>query len=306
MKEQVVVYKDLLTNAFNQTVLGREIPKDFKASLSKATGENGGFLVPEDLKGDIEEAKKYNKAISQFVHVIPGKTSKGYYTTESEANYGELQEINDSTNIAEENLKVIGFNWELKKYGSFTALSEELNDDTDFNLFKWFKNTHAEKATKTENKVIFSTVKASLATKQIASVAELKTSLNKDFNPALENEILIVTNQDGLEKAESFIEVLKGENEDPKRYLDVYRVEVYSNDDLPTIIDATNGDRVPFIYGSFKRSVKMFTDDKVEAKFVKNPFGIEKPNHVMRGIERFDVQVVPGTTQLIYAEMPLV
>lgn len=295
--------KEELTNAFNQTVLGREIPKDFKNEMSTLTGQDGGYLVPEDLKGDIEAAKKMIKPVSQYVDVIPVKTVKGRYTTEGESNYAELNEITSDTQITEQSLKLNAVNWDLRKFGSFTSLSEELYNDSEFNLIKFFANTHVEKAAKTENKIIFEAVKTALTPKVLTNASALETSLNKDLNPALEKEIVVVTNQDGLELLTHKTFEINGV---VKRYLDVYPVEVYPNDELPTVIDATNGDRAPFIYGSLKRGVKLFTDDEVGVLFVKNPFGLQDPRHVLRGIERIDVKVVPGTTQLIYAEMPLV
>lgn len=300
----VAFEKNEIRNAMNKVLRGREIPQEFRAALTKT--ESGGLLIPEDLQGDIEAAKKYNKSMSQYVDVIPVTTAKGWYTTEDEGNHGELVEINDLTELNEQDMKLKGVPWDLKRYGSFTSMSEDLYNDSQFDLMTFFENAHAEKAAKTENKLIFDAVRIKLVPKPLAGVPALKTSINKDLNPALENEILVVTNQDGFEILSKLdangnpIEFLRVENDGPKRYFDIYRFEVYSNNDFPSV-----GGKAPFLYGSFKRAVKLFTDNQTDVLFSKHPFGIQKQVCAIRGIEALDVKVIPGTTQLIYGEIPI-
>lgn len=295
--------KTEIANVLNKALRGYEVPEQFQNALS-ANENGGGYLIPEELKSDVEEAKKYSKSMQQFVHVIPVMATKGVYSTEDEGNHGELYEITDAVPITEANLKLNGVEWNLKEYGSFTPISENLYNDSGFDLFKFFKNAHGEKATKTENKLIFNAIRNSLVAKSLADVAALKASLNKDLNPALESEITVVTNQDGFElfnKLDGSGNPIKYfENEGPKRYFDIYRFEVYPNDELPSL----NG-KAPFVYGAFKRAVKLFTRENVDLLIAKNPYGLSQPWHVMRGIEDYDVKLIPGTTQLIYGEIPL-
>ncbi|WP_158587652.1 phage major capsid protein [Neobacillus notoginsengisoli] len=302
MTKQTIDTRSIINSHFR----GKELPGEIRNLL---TTDDKNILLPEDLRSDIERAKKHNKSMSQYVDVISVSARSGIYSTEDEANHEELHLIDsdfDGPEINEQALKMKGVRWEIEKYGSFTPISESLYRDTAFDLLKFFENAHAEKATKTENKLIFKTIRTSLTPKQLGSVVDLKTSLNMDLNPALENEVLIVTNQDGLEQFNHLtadgdpVKYLQVENEGPKRFFDIYRLEVYSNDDLPS-----KEGKAPFIYGSFKRTVKLFSYPEVRVLLAKNPFGLERPFHVFRGVEELDVKIIPKTTQLIYAEIPL-
>lgn len=294
-----------IRNALNNHMRGKSVPAEFQSALSTQVNEDGAFLIPEELKSDITIAKRHNKSMSQFVHVIPVKNAKGIYSDEDENNNNyELIDFDTDIEITEQTLKLKGVSWNLKSKGSFTPISEPLYEDAAYDLFEHFKNAHAEKATKTENKMIFTSLRESLVAKQLTNVVDLKLSLNKDLNPALDSEIVIVTNQDGYEifnKLDSNGDPIKYfYNEGPKRYFDIYRFEVFSNDDLPSV----NG-KAPFIYGAFKRSVKLFTADKVGVLLVKNPYGLRDRKHIMRGVEELDIKVMPDTTQVIFAEMPI-
>ena len=301
MKNQYT--KTDFTNVLNKALRGKTIPTELRNALT--TSDDGALLLPEDLKSDIAEKKKYNKSMSQVVHVIPVDERFGRYSTEDEGNYGELIAFDTDNPISEADLKLKGVSWSLINYGSFTPLSEDLYKDSAFDLMEFFKNAHGEKAAKTENKLIVNAIRSSLPVKNLASVPDLKTSLNMDLNPSLENEITIATNQDGMDilnKLDANGNPIKYfESIGPKRFFDIYRFEVYSNEDFPSL----NG-QAPFVYGSFKRAVKFFTSNRVDVLLVKNPFGLHVPVHIMRGIEEFDVKVIPGTTQLIYGEIPIV
>jgi HK97 family phage major capsid protein len=299
--EKPLAQQGLIT-AVNNALRGHAIPQQFQNALTR-TGD-GAVLFPEELKGDIEQAKKYNKSMRQYVHVVPVKEKKGLYTTEDEGNFGELVEFGDGVPITEADMQFKGVNWNLKRYGSFTKVTEELFDDSGFDLTTTFVNGHSEKATKTENKLIFNAVRASLTPKALASVEALKTSVNKDFNPALENEIIIATNQDGLElfnKLDASGNPIKYfRTEGQQRYFDVYRFEVYSNEELPSLAG-----KAPFIYGSFNREVKLFTTETVETSVNKTGSGFLNAVYFLRGIEDYDVKVMPGATQLILGEIPI-
>jgi len=303
--------KEEVRSIFNKVLRKQDIPTEIRAALT-LTDENGNLIVPEELKTDLLEAKIQNKAMRQYVHVIPVKSRKGRFTTEDESNFGEMYQFNaaNGVRLTEKDLKLKGVEWELKSYGSFTAISESLFDDAAVDLYELFKISHGEKSTKTENKLIFNAITQNLTPRTLNGWSELSSSLVKDFNPAIESEIVIVTNQDGWEYldkqkdagGEPILDVEPG----PKRYFRGYPVEVFANDELPSITDSsTNTVKVPFIYGSFKRSVKLFHGDRIEVYFAQFPFGIHIQKHAIRGIEEYDVQIIPNTTYLIYGQIEL-
>ncbi len=284
-------------NAFNHIIRGNESKVDPEIKASLVTDEQTA-LIPKEFKTNINQIKQFNKSLRQFVEVVPVTELKGTYATEDESNgNNELVDM-DSNPLEEQNFKFSGVDFDIKPYGSFTSLSAELMEDTSVDINSYFEKKHAEKATKTENKLIFNAIQSGLTAKSLADLSALSTSLNNDLNPSVENEVNIIVNQDSFEVIKSNVKYFKDENQKPKPYFEGYPVEVYSNDEL-----ISNTGTAPFIYGSMNRGVKLFNFENVEVLLVKYPFGTRNRAHVLRGIERLDVKLNPGTTQLIYGEI---
>ncbi|GEM01931.1 phage major capsid protein, HK97 family [Halolactibacillus halophilus] len=295
--------KSSVVYALNHVIKG-ELDKIYDSTLVyNLVGEDGAALIPKELVHDLNSIKKQNKSIRSYVDVVPVEKVKGTYATEAEENSNdELHDFESGqTNIQEGNFKFNGVEYNVKSRWSFIPIHQALLEDTEVNLFEIFNNNHSEKATKTENKLTFSEIKTALTTKILADVTALKDSLNDDFKPMLEKEMVVITNQDGFKYLTAEVDYYKVEGEvNPKPYLGKYPVEVYGNDEL-TSTDGT----IPLIYGSLKRSVKLFDLEKTEVLFVKYPFGIRSRLSLLRGIEHFDIKVIPNTTQLIYGEMAI-
>lgn len=299
-QKKVEVTRDVAVKALNQIIRGNQDKVDNETLIYNLTGESENALLPEDLKHDLDEAKKQNKSVRQYVDVVPVETESGTFTDDAEGNANkELVEFESgSTELTEQQLKLNGVPWSLKSYGSFTPIGQSLVEDSAFDLTTFFERNHAEKATKTENNLVFDAITTGLATKALASVNALETSLNQDLDPALENEIVVITNQDGFEVIKPNVEYFKNEDGKPKAFLGKYPVEVYSNDDL-----TSNTGTVPVIYGSLKRTVKLFDLERPEVLLVKHPFGIRSRSSVLRGVEHFDVKLMPNSTKTIYGEI---
>lgn len=298
MTKTVNVKNKGIRKLFNLYLRGKK-DKEFDNVLSKTTD---GVLMPEELKHDLEAAKQYHNSVRQFVDVITVKELEGTYVTDDPSNvFQELVDFGEGKQITEQDLKVKAVAYELKRYGSFIKVSEELYQDADFDIVKFFFNEHAVKAVKTENKLVFNAIISNIPVKHLDSGQALKTSLFKDLNPALQREIKVITNQDGLEKLanEGLVENVIQPDGTLRRYLDIYPLEVYSNDEL-----AGNGNGIPVIYGALSREVKLFTRDRLEVK-VNMQTGFVRELILIRGIEDYDVKVLPNPTQVIYGEIPL-
>lgn len=295
-----------IVNALN-TMLRRGKIEDMDIKNQIITTGDGALTLPTEIHSDIITQKARFKSIREFIDVVPVLRSKGTYSTDHDGNYGELVELTDvSPEIAENDLQLVGMKYNIRDFASFSPIASRIVEDSSYDLVQYFEKVHAEKAVKTENKIVFNTIRTSKVAKALADISALKTSLNKDLSPSLENEIVIVTNQDGYElfnNLDSNVNPVKtvtaGDNSQ-KRYLDVYRFEVYSNEELPS----QNG-KVPFIYGSLERSVKLFDLEMIDILLIHYPFGNRSMVHVLRGIEHFDVEIVPETPYLIYGEIPL-
>lgn len=369
---------------FNLYLRGKK-DKELSNVISTITD---GVLMPEELKHDLETAKKHHNSMRQFVDVVTVKESNGIYVTDDPSNvFQELIDFKAGNKISEQDMKFKMVSYETKRYGSITKVSEELYQDADFDMVKFFTNTHAEKATRTENKLIFNAIISNVPVKSLENGQALKMSLNKDFNSALEKEIRVFTNKDGLERlsAEGLVKNVPQPDGTLKRYIDIYPLEVFSNEQLPSDdenqsytykpnegfqgkdsfsyivtdlvnsvsanytvtvdsneplvishenlisnadIDNLNPDKlrvriieqpvngqlidnkdqtfsIPFIYGSLSREVKLFTSDRVEVLVDMKNTGFLRNIVFIRGIEDYDVKVLPNPTQVIYGEIPL-
>lgn len=299
MSTTAIYSKEELVLALNKALRGKSVPENYKAAITSGDGD-GALQVPTDLHAYVLQEKKNFKSMKQYVDVIPVKTESGTHAEDDTSQLAELFEINeDFPEITEQDIKFKGMKWEIKPYASFTQVPDSLFRDAKYDLFEIFKRSHAERATITENKLIFKAVKT-LTPKALVDTAALSTSLNKDLNPAYEKEILIVTNQDGFEVLKTHGQFLSdGEGPNLKYYFDKYLVEVYDNATLPTVTG-----NAPVLYGSFKRGVKFFDAEKVDILLKDYPFGIRVPVHAMRGIEAFDVKLIPGTKDVLYGQIP--
>lgn len=287
-------------SAINDLLRGNQDNIADSTLVKNLTGEDGQLLIPHEFNHDLNMKKKKNKSIRQYIDVVPVKAEKGNFTTEAEGNANdELVEFESGEFVEQDDMKLNGASYKIKSYGSFTPFPSSLMEDSGYDLFQLFLDNHSEKAVKTENKKVFNSIKTGLEIKELADVEALNTSLNKDFNPVLENEIVVITNQDGYEVLKPNLLFFRDESGKVKAYLDKYLVETYSNDDL-----TSSPGTVPVIYGATKQSVKLFDLERPEVLLVKHPYGIRVPVSVMRGVEHFDVKLMPNTTYTIYGELP--
>lgn len=297
-----------VTNAEVRTVLNKGIRKQSSLTTDELGilnyGLGGDFTVKSEVLTELGTKVRPYKSMKQFVGIVPVIEPTGYYSKEDDTNITEMTDLGALNSVpaitiptSEEKLK--GVAWEIKKYAAVTKMTNEFLKDTSTEPASAFMQLHSKKSVTTENKVIFAAIQNGI-TPDVVTEKQFTDSLDSDLDASLESEIIVVTNQDGLKKLKGFAgyRVLETSN-GPKRFIDIYPIEIFSNNVLPNV--ATG---IPLFYGSFKESVKFFDYETLQIR-ISEVDGFESDESYIRGIEKYDVQRF-GTPDYEYKVLSLV
>lgn len=276
--------------AFNKAVLNKPLT-DAENALVERVGEDGGYLVPEEQKTEIEEYKRQLIPLKQYCNVIPVGTLSGKMPLEVESkdkltNFGEMTEINQST------IKFGQLAWELGDYGDIIPISNTLLQDEKANLTRFVKRRFGKKAVRTENEKILAVLGAATLVEG-ADYKTIITALNKNLDPAIAKSAKIVTNQDGYD----YLDQLEDGSGRPlltdmlskpgSKQFKGKEVVVLSNEEMATtaLKDAT------FYVGDIEEAVAFFDRNEYDMAISKEA-GFTKYATMMRVVERFDVKAM--------------
>lgn len=286
-----------------------EVMGDYKAKLSQGTGEDGGYVVPEDITTAINELKNTVDSLEQYVTIEPVKTNKGARTLEVRADstpFAPLSEYGDPNAMAEINSpKFSRLPYEIEDYAGFLPVPNDLLADTDQALESYLRSWIAKKSKATRNHLILQEI-ATLTKVVFADYNGIKKALNVDLDPAFSVGATIFTNQDGF----NYLDTLEDKNgkpllqEDPQdatsKRLFGRLVVVLSNKTIPTVANKT-----PFIVGDMKEAIVLFDRQQMSVDMTKEGGDAWRTNTTeFRAIEREDVKVWDGEA-LVYGELDI-
>lgn len=294
-------YKDV----FMKAIRGRKLTdaemnvmQDFKAALSVSTGEDGGYIIPEDITTTINELKMTVDNLEQYVNVQPVSTNKGSRTLERRADstpFAPLSEYANPDAMAEiASPKFDRLDYAIDDYAGFLPVPNDLLADTDQALEQYLRNWIAKKSKATRNSLILAALNT-LAKTTITDVDGIKDILNVDLDPAFSVGATIFTNQDGY----NYLDKLK-DNEgkyllqpDPtnatQKRLFGRPVVVLSNKTIPTAV-AGNVSNVPIIIGDLNEAVVLWDRKQMSIDMTTVGGNTWRTNTTeFRAIEREDV-----------------
>ncbi|SDM17508.1 phage major capsid protein [Bacillus sp. OK048] len=266
-----------------------------------ANGEN--LIIPQDIHTQITELRRQYKSARMLVGSYPTTTLTGSFVYE-DGTTTELTNFTDGADIPDsDEPKFNNVSYAIKDYGSILPVSNRLLQNEAGGLVPYLGKWFNRKAIRTENKKIFAQLKAGKTVKALADWKALKSSLNKDMDPAFV-DVIIATNQDGFDYLDSAMDstgrpILQPNPTDAtKKMFMGYPVEVFSNTELPTVAK-----KVPIFYGSTQDGVtfvdrnQMYIDASEHAGFKKN-------QTLLRVIEQFDV-IDADKASYIYGEFTI-
>ncbi|AJD91540.1 capsid protein [Jeotgalibacillus malaysiensis] len=270
--------------------------------LSEETGEDGGYIVPEDISTQIKELKNTVDNLEQYVTVEPVRTNKGARTLERRADstpFAPLSEYGDPNGMQEiSSPKFDRLSYEIEDYAGFLPVSNDLLNDTDQALEAYLRRWLAKKSRATRNHLILTALNT-LEKKTFADHKGIKTAINVILDPAHAQVAAIFTNQDGF----NYLDQLEDNNgkpllqEDPqdatRKLLHGRAIVVLSNNTIATVVDEVAGTSMaPFIVGDMKEAIVLFDRQQLSIDMTKEGGNAWRTNTTeFRAIEREDVTV---------------
>ncbi len=274
------------------------------ALISGANSENGEtYLVPEDVKAEINELRKTYISAKSLVTVETTDALAGSVTYEAGTPAG-LTDFDDGDAIVEET----GVSFVLKKFaiawkGKLIPVSRILLGAAKASIMAYLNRWFVKNAVLSENAKIFETLKTGYnggTPKALAGWKALKKSINVDLDPSCLLDGVIVTNQSGFaaldeEEDKDGRPVLQPNPAHPtEKLFQGLPVKVFPDAQLPNI-DATH---FPVIYGATKAGATFVEHQNLEFAASEH-YLFNKNQNCLRVIEGFDVMST-DTTAYIY------
>lgn len=269
-------------------------------------GEDGGFLVPEEIDHAIHEYSRAVMPLADLLGQMTVNSNSGWFPVVTNPSKGMTKmgsEVTQITTSEQPEFKRVSY--VLSTYADWLPISNELASDEVSNLFGYISNFYARKYVLTRNELALAALDkltAGAIKKTDDALVLLKTALNVELDPEISVLSTILTNQSGF----NYLDSLKDDNgrpllmPDPTQstgYLFKGRpVKVASNAVLPnrTVTDtgATKGDYYPIYVGNFEQYATLFTRQALELASTDVGGSAFRTNSIeVRGIARLDCQI---------------
>lgn len=274
------------------------------ALISGTNSENGEtYLVPEDVKAEINELRKTYVSAKSIVTVETTDALAGSVTYEDGTPAG-LTDFDDGDDIPEES----GIKFVLKKFaiawkGKLIPVSRILLGAAKASLMNYLNRWFVKNAIISENAKIFAVLKSGYnggTPKALAGWKALKKSINVDLDPSVKQSGFIVTNQSGFacldeEEDANGRPILQPNPANPTQKLfQGLSVHVFPDAQLPNIDDT----HFPVIYGDTKAGATFVEHQSLEFA-ISEHFLFNKNQNCLRVVEGFDVMST-DTSAYIY------
>lgn len=247
--------------------------KALTVSGGTPTGADGGFLVPVDFDNAIIQETKDYLDLSTLFNVESVSTMTGWRAVEVAGQRTKLPVVGENTAIGKENQpKFTKVEYSIKKYGDRLIVSRELLEDNTAGLIQYLAQWFGPKYILTKNDLLLGILKAQTFTPQTATtdkekVAAIKKILNVTLNTAYSRGATLLTNQNGYDAMDNWVD---GNNR-PMLVPDVSgdfsrfkgRAVVYGDNDLIGTHTATDT-YDPLFIGNFKAAATLFERKAME------------------------------------------
>ncbi|WP_091481222.1 phage major capsid protein [Gracilibacillus orientalis] len=272
-----------------------EVMEKFYARLTAENGEDGGYIIPEDISTQINELAQTTDDLRQYVTVEPVTTNKGSRTLERRADHtplSPLSEYGDPNAMEEVNSpKFDRLSYSIEDYAGFLPVANTVLADTDQALRAYLVNWIAKKSRATSNHLILQQLNT-LDKTNLDDYKGIKTTLNVTLDPAFAEGALVFTNQDGF----NYLDQLEDKNGRPllqpdptqatrKLLFGTHPIVKLSNKTI-----ATQAGMAPFIIGDLKEAIVYWDRQQMLLDMTKEGGNAWRSNTTeFRVIEREDV-----------------
>jgi len=264
-------------------------------------GSEGGFLVPADFDNMLHEMRRQFVALADYVSVEDVTLPTGWRALESVQASLPMPEVDELANINQsENPKFTRVDYSVKKYGDIIPVSNEFLADSPVTIMGYLARWFSRKAVLTENAAIKAILGTLVATAYDTTkkVKPLMKALNKDLDPDISINSIILTNQSGwnfLDELEDGMgrPLLQPDPTNATKYLVKGRSVVVIADRLLANRhdDVSGKDYAPIIIGDLKQFIAMFRRQGVEMASTNVGAGaFETDSTKVRALMRFDAK----------------
>lgn len=275
-------------------------------------GVNGeAYILPQDIRTKIINRIRDFRSFRDVIGTITTTALTGSITFEDISGIAGLTNFEDGTTIGtSEDPKFTKVSFALKNYGALISMSNTLLAMTDNDLVNYVIDYFAKKAVITENSLAIAALNTGKTVKTLADWKALKTSINKDLDPASLNGMVIVTNQDGFNALDSALDengrpILQPDPVDPtQRRFVGYTVKVFSNAQLPsTAATSSKAGYAPIYYGNLESAAAFVEAGSIQFA-TSTEAGFTTNTTVARVIELLDcVQTDSSDECYIYGQI---
>ena len=290
---KALFFKALRGNKLNDEEV--EVMEQYYARLTAENGEDGGYIIPEDISTQINELAQTTDDLRQYVTVEPVNTNKGSRTLERRADHtplAPLSEYGDPNAMQEiESPKFDRLSYAIEDYAGFLPVANTVLSDTDQALKSYLVKWIAKKSRATGNHLILQQLNT-LTKVDLIDYKGIKTTLNVTLDPAFADGALVITNQDGF----NYLDQLEDKNGRPllqpdptqatrKLLFGTHPIVKLSNKTIATV----NG-KAPFIIGDLKEAIVYWDRQQMLLDMTKEGGDAWRSNTTeFRVIEREDV-----------------
>lgn len=276
-------------------------------SPTGSEGTNGeSYILPEDVSTLIHKKIRQYKSMREVLGYMPGSALTGSFPIEDFETLTGLVDFTEGTD-GEDNTEVKFKNvkYSLKEKAAFIKLSNTLLNLTDNALIDYIVEVFSKKAVVTENKMAVEVLKSNKTSKPIKEWKDIKSLINKELDPGVLFDTVIVTNQDGFDWLDSQEDkngrpILQPNPTEPtKSQFKGYTIEQFSNGLMPT-----NSNKIPFFIGNLKEAAKLVDLNGQVSFATSSEAGFMSNTTIARLIEFIDViQVDKSDKCYVYGEL---
>ena len=258
-----------------------------------SSGEDGGYLIPNDQQTAINELKKHTFAFRDYITIEPVTTMTGSRVIEKDAEDEGFADITSGGEIADvTSPKFVNILYSIKDYGGILPIPNNLKNDSDVNLEKYINKWLARKTNTTENREILKLLNTISTVTPVKTVDDIKTVINTKINAIFKPTLKIFMNSDAFthfSKEKDAIGRYLLES-DPKRATGKM-IDGVPVVEVPNEVMKTAGQKAKIFIGDLEEFATLFDRQAMTLLSTQTGGDSFKTNTTgLRAITRFDVQ----------------
>lgn len=258
-----------------------------------SSGEDGGYLIPNDQQTAINELKKHTFAFRDYITIEPVTTMTGSRVMEKDAEDEGFADITSGGEIADvTSPKFVNISYSIKDYGGILPIPNNLKNDSDVNLEKYINKWLARKTNTTENREILKLLNTISTVTPVKTVDDIKTVINTKINAIFKPTLKIFMNSDAFthfSKEKDAIGRYLLES-DPKRATGKM-IDGVPVVEVPNEVMKTAGQKAKIFIGDLEEFATLFDRQAMTLLSTQTGGDSFKTNTTgLRAITRFDVQ----------------